>query len=241
MASVTYRLVVAIATGLMITSAAAQQVGRGPITVPSDRTPAVLLGPTMLDPEQARIGQIIEDVALHDLNGQTKSLYQLGGRLGTVIVVRDPQCPVSRRYGPRIADLAERFRASGIRFVYIYPSESLRHEQRLVDRRSLATDGFFGDRGSFALANLLGVISTGDTFVLDEKYRLRYRGAVDDQYGLGYTRDIPTRNYLRNALDALSQNEVIEVPATSAPGCYIDADPALDHLFDDLPNGHMAS
>ena len=70
---------------------------------------------------------------------------------------------------------------------------------------------------------------------------MRYRGAVDDQYGLGYTRDFPSRHYLRDALDALRNGDEIETPATAAPGCYIDADPAKDRLFLDLPGGQIIS
>ncbi len=109
------------------------------------------------------------------------------------------------------------------------------------DARRLAIPGVYVDRGSFALAEALGVKSTGDVFVLDSEYRLRYRGAVDDQFGLGYTRDFPSRHFLRNALDALRDGDEIETPATAAPGCYIDADPAKDRLFQNLPGGQMVS
>ena len=76
------------------------------------------------------------------------------------------------------------------------------------------------------LAAELGVNSTGDVFVLDAQQRLRYRGAVDQQYGIGYTRDFPSRSLLRNALDAVIEGRPIAVPATTAPGCHIDADPS---------------
>lgn len=91
------------------------------------------------------------------------------------------------------------------------------------------------------MADELGVKSAGDVFVLDNEHRVRYRGAVDNQYGLGYTRDVPTRHYLRNALDALKEGRKIVTPATAAPGCYIDADPAKDQLIWPLPAGQMLS
>jgi len=79
------------------------------------------------------------------------------------------------------------------------------------------------------------VVSTGDAFLLDADNKLIYRGAIDDQYGFSYTRDAPTHNYLRNAMDDLLQGRPIKVQATSAPGCVIDADPAKDRLFPDIP------
>ncbi len=82
---------------------------------------------------------------------------------------------------------------------------------------------YFLNGDTEALAKALGVQSTGDVFVLDDNMRLVYRGAVDDQYGLGYTKEAPTRRLLRSALNAVLDER--PVPATTAPGCYIDADP----------------
>ena len=213
----------------------------GTISPPANRVPAVWLGPQVLDPTEAGIGKRIPDLELQGIEGQTHRLYGPDGGRGTVIVVRDPECPVSRRYGPRISKLARQFNTRGFDFVFIYPNEELQIEHRTRDAQSLGVPGVYVDRGSFALAETLGVKSTGDVFVLDADHRLRYRGAVDDQYGLGYTRDIPSHHYLRNALNAVQEGGEVSTPATAAPGCYIDADPAKDRLFPELPGGQMFS
>jgi len=213
----------------------------GPITPPTDRVPAVWLGPQALDPAEAGVGRQVPDLAVRAIDGSSHSLHLANGRRGTVVVVRDPECPVSRSYGPRISSMARHYAEAGFGFVFIYPSETLNSEQRRKDRKTLGVPGIFVDKGSYAVADALGVKSTGDVFVLDANFRIRYRGAVDDQYGLGYTRDIPTRHYLRNALDALKEGRRITTPATAAPGCYIDADPAKDHLIWPLPAGQMLS
>ena len=211
------------------------------ISPPPDRVPAIWLGPQELDPLQVGIGRQIPDLEVRSIDGRPHRLHRAPGRRGTVIVVRDPDCPVSQRYRPRISALARQFGDQGFEFAFIYPNDELSNQERAEDARQLGIPGVYVDRGSFALAEALGVKSTGDVFVLDSEYRLRYRGAVDDQYGLGYTRDFPSRHYLRNALDALRDGDVIETPATAAPGCYIDADPAKDRLFQDLPGGQMIS
>ncbi len=211
------------------------------ITPPENRVPAVWLGPQVLDPAEAGIGKQVPDMPLHGVDGRDHSLHQTDGRRGTVVVVRDPECPVSRSYGPRIAQLARQYDHAGFGFLFIYPSETLNSDQRSNDRATLGVQGIFVDRGSFALAEALGVKSTGDVFILDADHRIRYRGAVDDQYGLGYTRDIATRHYLRNALDDIRNGRDVSTPATAAPGCYIDADPAKDRLIEPLPAGQMLS
>lgn len=231
-------LIVAATSG---PGASAQSATLETFAPPTGRIPATHLGPSLLVPREVGIGLKIENVMLRDLNGDRMQLYDVGGQHGLVIVVRDPGCPVSRRYGSRVAKLAEQYARHGFRFLFIYPSETLDTRQRTADRDALDVDGAYVDQGSFALAQSLGVKSTGDTFVLDDDFRLQFRGAVDDQFGLGYTRAFPTRNYLRNALDALSSGRAVEAPATSAPGCYIDADPVNDHLFDVVPAGHLIS
>jgi hypothetical protein len=178
---------------------------------------------------------------LAGIDGNPHRLYERNSTHGTVVVVRDPACPVSRRYGPRIAELAEHFGQRGFAFVFIYPSVDLNHAQRVSDARTLGIDGIYAERGSFALAEYLGVKSTGDVFVLDRERRIRYRGAIDDQFGLGYTRDAPTSHYLRNALEDVHADRPVRIPATAAPGCYVDADPAFDLQMPQLPAGHLLS
>lgn len=210
-------------------------------TPPSGRVPAWSIGPSAIAPAEAGIGQRIADISVHDINGGVVNLSERVGERGVVVVVRDPDCPVSRQYGPRIVELASRYAQQGFDFVMIYPNVSIEPVLRAEDQATLNIPGLYVGKGSFALADVLGVSSTGDTFVLDADLRLRYRGAIDDQFGIGFTRPLPTRNYLRNALDDLVANRPIGSPATTAPGCHIDADPANDRWFDELPAGHIAS
>ena len=199
------------------------------------REPMIWLGPRAVDAQASGIGKSIPNIPFSHLHGGEDSLYRVTGATGTVVFVRDPECPVSLRYGPRSAALARWYREKGIGSVFIYLNNNLGAQALLRDAARLHTDGTLVARGSFLLADELQVVSTGDAFLLNADNELIYRGAIDDQYGFGYTRDAPTNNYLRNAMDALLQGASIEVPATIAPGCVIDADPAKDRLFPDIP------
>ncbi len=199
------------------------------------REPTFWLEPKAADMHQSGIGKSITDISFSRLHGGEDSLYKVAGPRGTVVFVRDPECPVSLRYGPRSAALAKWYKDKGIHFVFIYLNNKLGADALLQDAERLHTDGVLVGQGSFLLADQLQVVSTGDAFLLDADNKLVYRGAIDDQYGFGYTRDAPTHNYLRNAMDSLLQGKSIEVPATIAPGCVIDADPAKDKLFPNIP------
>ena len=56
------------------------------------------LGVEVIEPQRAGIGTTIVDVPFFELRGHSSSLYKIAGTKGTVIVVRDPECPVSKRY-----------------------------------------------------------------------------------------------------------------------------------------------
>ena len=199
------------------------------------------LGVEVVRPEVGLIGKQLDDLSFHDLQGKPSSLYKVAGEKGTVVVVRDPRCPVSRRYGPRIAGMGREFSREGFAFVFIYLNETPDRAALVQDANSLdLTAGVMVGKGSFLLAQALGVKSTGDVFVLDDEQRLIYRGAIDDQYGFGYTQEAPTHYYLRNALEAELKGWPVSPAATLAPGCHIDADPEKDDLLPDPADGMLS-
>ncbi len=210
----------AMALGLLLGVAAAHH-----IVPPADRIPTDWLGPQPLDPAAAGIGGQVPDMALRSLFGGEVPLHAIAGERGTVIFVRDPTCPVSQVYRPRQARLARQYQPQGFQFVVLYLNELLPPEAIAADAGDFDGPAVFLRGGGFALARALGVQSTGDVFVLDERHRLVYRGALDDQYGLGYTRELPMRRYLEKALDAMIAGRPVPMPATTAPGCSIDARP----------------
>lgn len=199
------------------------------------REPTFWLGPEEMQRQTAGIGNTINDIGFEHLHGGQGSLHAVAGNKGTVVFVRDPECPVSQRYGPRSAELARWYEKKGFNFLFIYLNNNLGADALLDDAKRLHTNGVLVGKGSFMLADALKVVSTGDSFLLDANKKLVYRGAIDDQYGFGYTKDTPTHNYLRNAMDALLSGRKIDAPATSAPGCVIDADPKKDALFPHIP------
>src|SRR6185503_17835070 len=98
------------------------------------------------------------------------------------------------------AQLEKEFSAKGVQFLFVDPILSDTVSDLKAARR---THGFSGPvlrdpEGRFAQA--LGALSTTDVFVLDAARTLVYRGAVDDQYGLGYSLDASRQRYLAEAL-----------------------------------------
>jgi len=114
-----------------------------------------------------------------------------------VVAFSGPDCPVSKLYKPRLDRLSKDYSPKGVRIL------------------TVSSD----DKGFVAL---FGPDRTTETFLLDSKGVLRYRGAVDDQYGIGYTKEAPTQNYLIDAIEAILAGKKPSVLATEAPGCVVE-------------------
>jgi mono/diheme cytochrome c family protein len=114
-----------------------------------------------------------------------------------VVAFSGRDCPVSKLYKPRLDKLSKDYSPKGVRIL------------------TVSSD----DKGFVAL---FGPERSTEAFVLDSKAALRYRGAVDDQYGIGYTKDAPSRNYLVDAIEALLAGKAPPVAATEAPGCAVE-------------------
>ncbi|MFM8397296.1 MAG: redoxin, partial [Pirellula sp.] len=87
------------------------------------------------------------------------------------------------------------------------------------------------DKDSRFAADLTAT-STTDVFVLDRSHTIVYHGAIDDQYGFGYSMDAPRYTYLRDALNAALEHRSILVAATAAPGCVLEHKPDSIALTD---------
>ncbi len=195
--------------------------------------------PRVVDPREHRLGELVPDVAFTDIDGVKRSLSALAAEAKALVVVtRSVGCPVGKRYGPELRRLEEAYSARGVAFLFADPIESddaaaLRGERERFG--FVAPAVLDADR---SIARALGVQTTTEVFVLDPARTLVYRGAVDDQYGIGWGRDAPRRRFLRDALDAVIAGEPPAVEATWAPGCRVETSAGAPAPSADAPTWH---
>jgi hypothetical protein len=179
-----------------------------------------------LDPRACGVGERVPDLAFTDVEGQSGKLSDYAERRALVIAVRQIGCPVGERYAPRLARLEREFQERGVDFLFVNLDKYLDPEE--VRAKELDGPGAHGFQGRYvhdpeqAFGLALGTETTTVCYVLDASRTLRYRGAVDDQYGRGVILPEPRREFLREALEAVLVGEPVEVRATSAPGCRLD-------------------
>lgn len=182
---------------------------------------SVRQAPQRLHPAEHGIGRLIPPLIGADIQGKSWRLNNPDHGLAIVIAMTSTSCPLSQRYGPTLAALEKEYRDRGVVFRFINPIAT----DAMDDMKRMAA-AFGGipyvpdPRGT--LAKILEARTTTEVFVLDGGCTLNYRGAIDDQYGLGYTLDSPRRHYLRDALDAVLAGRKPTVEATEAPGCALD-------------------
>ena len=157
-------------------------------------------GPQLLDARANGVGRLVADVDVTDSEGKPVRLSSYRGK-PVVICMTAAGCPVSMKYGPVLDAVQRQYAGKGLTFVSV---------------NAKAPE-------SASIIAALGARSTTDAFVIDGSRTLVYRGAVDDQFGLGYALAAPRRTFLRDAIDATLAGEAPPVAATSAPGCELAA------------------
>jgi thiol-disulfide isomerase/thioredoxin len=179
------------------------------------------VAPTVVEPPTAGLGQGVPNLLATDIQGRAFNLRRYAAGSPVVVVLTSTSCPLCKKYGPTLAALEQEFAAAGVKFVFIgaIAADDLAAAEEV--RQELGLMGpYLLDRNQELVA-ALGAESTTEAFFLDPQLRLQYRGAVDDQYGLGYTKPAPQRQYLREAIQQWLANQTVAVPQTTAPGCKI--------------------
>jgi len=186
--------------------------------------PAVELqeGPQLLRAAEHGVGRIAPDVRLKGLGEGDWKLAPDGGAKVMVLGFFSATCPMSGKFGPELARLEKDYHGKGVSFTWVSapPSSSVDEIERFATAHGLA--GKIARDADGTVARALGAETTTEVFVVDAARTLVYRGAINDQYGLGYALDAPHHTFLRDALDATLRGEMPSVAATTAPGCALD-------------------
>ena len=187
----------------------------------------VLAGPadTRSDlPLDRGVNQRVADFTLEDVTtDRAVSLYSFVGKKAIVLVFLGTDCPVGNLYVPRLIELNKTYRGKGVVFLGI---NSNAHETKQDVAKLVRETGIdfpvLKDLQNKVSDSLL-VERTCEALVLDGFARIRYRGAIDDQYGQGgKVKGSPQKTYLHDALEAVLTGKTLEKTATSVVGCLLD-------------------
>ena len=161
---------------------------------------------------------------LDTVSGNIRSLQEIKGEKGTVIMFICNHCPFVVHVNPEISRMAKEYRCKGIGFVGISSNDVVHYPQ---DRPELMTFKAVEAGYSFPylydqtqeVAKAYDAACTPDFYLFASNLKLVYRGQLDDSRpGNG----LPLNGSdLRNAMDALLEDK--RIPANQKPsiGCNI--------------------
>lgn len=176
------------------------------------------------DPRAVGVGRVLPDLELVALRGEKHTISSmLKDRKVLVLAMTGATCPMSRDYTPRLAEMEREYARRGVAFVYVnsVEAETLGDMQEQVKRGRLEAP-YIPDRDR-AIVKALGVRTTTEMFLIDASRTLQYRGAVDDQHGVGKSLPAPKNNYLADAIEQVLAGARPRVRATWSPGCLVSA------------------
>lgn len=173
-----------------------------------------------------KIGDIVEDFSLKNIDGKTVSMGDYKNAKGFIITFTCNTCPYAVMYEDRILELNEKYASKDYPVIAIMPNnpdlkpgdnyEAMKQRAKskgftfpyLIDEKQEVFPKF-------------GATKTPHVFVLDKTesgFVVQYIGAIDDNY-----KDASAVNtkYVENAVDALLKGETIKQTQTRAIGCSI--------------------
>jgi mono/diheme cytochrome c family protein len=159
--------------------------------------------------------------SLRDVRGNGRPLHSFTGNKAVVLAFLGTECPVSNLYLPGLLELEKKYRSQQVLFLAIYPNEYEDLDQ--VAAHAYDRDVPFlvlKDMGQH-LAGSLGVRRVPSVAVLDGDFNLRYRGRIDDRYGVAFRRPKASREDLSLALQEVLAGKQVSVPETQSDGCLI--------------------
>jgi peroxiredoxin len=204
---------------------------------------ACLFGvPTFVMAAESResvIDKTVADFTLDNCYGKPVSLSDFGDRKLVVIAFLGTECPLAKLYGPRLSELQQRFTEDLVILGVNANTQDSMTELAAYVRRYELNFPVLKDVGN-RVADAMRAERTPEVFLLDQQRVVRYHGRIDDQYGVGYSRDRKYRSDLEVAIEELLQGRQVSIPETDIVGCYIgrvsEVEPSGEITF----NKHIA-
>jgi thiol-disulfide isomerase/thioredoxin len=179
---------------------------------------SVRQGPRPLEANLSTVGKNVLGLKGRGIDGRDWSLQATDKP--TVIALTNTTCPVTKKYSPVLARIEEQYKGK-VDFVFVNPSFADPAGDMAANVQQHGFDGPYLHDPSGKFVSTLKAQTTTDVFVITGDGEVAYRGAVSDQYGLGYSLNAAKKELLKDAIDAVLAGVDPEVTATWAPGCVL--------------------
>lgn len=155
-----------------------------------------------------------------------------------VVVFLGTECPLVKQYLPALNEIADG--QPDVRVLGVMSNwQDTDADVQAFERAQRPAFAIIKDADA-KLADLLGATRTPEAFLLDAKRQVRYRGLIDDRFGVDFRRTLPRRRSLQEAIDAVRAGSDVALPAAPAAGCLIGRRPMATEAEAAVTwNGHV--
>lgn len=179
-----------------------------------------------------QLGAAAPNFNLPGVDGRNWTLSDFADARILVVVFTCNHCPTAQYYQERIKQIVTDYKSKGVALVAIMPNDpkAVRLDElgwsdlsdTFSEMKIRARDSHFNfpylyDGETEEVSRAYGPVATPHVFVFDSTRRLRYVGAIDNSQRIAHV----TKNYLRDALNALLAGKEPPVTQTKAIGCSI--------------------
>jgi len=167
-------------------------------------------------------GQFAPDFALRDV--RTGQLHRLSDHEAHVVVIIfcGTHWPLAETYLPRLSAYSADGEMRKVDYLAINANASESDEDAVDQARARRVRFPILKDPKNRVADLFSAERIGEVLVIDRHGRLRYRGAIDDQFSSEPPRDKPSQNYLLDAIDALLTGKPVSPEMTAVAGPQIE-------------------
>ena len=171
--------------------------------------------------EKTVLNTVIRDLPFFPINSSRFRLSELEKVKAIVIIMREADCPISEKYGPRLAHLEKKYSKLGVKFIYNYVGQLKPLENGEKDLKRFGFKGAYVIDSNQKNIEVLSVNTTGEVFIMTPERRVIYKGPFDDQFHLLKSALKPKNNYVSDRLDAILSGQLLTPKEIPAPGCVI--------------------
>ncbi len=160
---------------------------------------------------------------LPGVDGKNYSPNDFADKEVLAVIFSCNHCPYVRAWEDRMIQIQRDYADKGVQLIAIssndpeqYPDDSFPKMKERAQEKGFNFPYLFDETQEVARA--YGAERTPEVFVFDRDRRLRYHGAIDDNYE---DPNAVQRHYLREALDAILAGKDPEITETPPVGCTI--------------------
>lgn len=135
-----------------------------------------------------------------------------------ILVFMNAECPICKKYGGHWKSMLK----DSLPLVFVFPGDQSKAQIRELMAYDSVPDGQIISDTEFEITRFYDAKVTPQAIIL-ENGSVRYSGKIDNRFiNLGTSKSKATVDYIRNALNSLNKNELVEEPSNKPVGCLIE-------------------